>query len=396
MPSYKVKCLVLGDARIDTWGILAHYIHGFNDRYKNTIGCDIGVVDIQMPWEHVILSIWDVACKERFRFFRQTFYRGAQCALLFFDLTRSDSFNPTLNNLIREIYSSQGTIPLILIGCNADKIDQRQITPEAIDELRTGMGATIYFELGLNPDIIPEIFERVAEFSLNDIGLSEEKRQNIFEMQQKRLENMTEILEQMGYLIKEHSEIEILNHHGLFSINLDRRHVYFTPLICGTCKRNQSCEANMPPHRASLCIISDGEGWSNIELPNDDLLLLAKIFAITEDRLPTHVLNQMCKVEKCAHYINENSSTFFDNSEYLVASEIEIPEAPLELTLPEIDALPQTVSENAYILKELFENICPSEAQTLLRNYRIQFSEGRMPYSLFEILKRKCEKILFS
>jgi len=396
MPSYKMKCVVLGDTRIDTWGILAPFIQGaFNNRYKDTIGCDIGVIDIKLPWEHVTFAIWDIACKERFRFFRHTFYRGAQCALLFFDLTRSNSLNPTLYNLITEIYSTQGTIPIILIGCNADKIDSRQIDPQDIDALRTRMGPNAYFEIGPNTDVIHEIFELVAEFALNDMGLSEEKRRIAYEWQQKRLENLTEILEQMGYCLNENSEIEILNRHGLFSINLNHGHVYFTPLICGTCQ-NSSCEANMPPHKASLCIILDGKGWSNLELPNEDLFLLAKIFAITEDQLPAHVLNQMQKVEACSHYIDDNSSIILNNSNYLAAPTIELPEETLEIPILDVEAPQQTVPERLYVLKSLFENINPSEARTLLRNYHIQFDEGRLPYSLFQFLRKKCEAIIFS
>ena len=397
MPSYKMKCVVLGDSRIDTWGLLAPYIQGaFNNRYKDTIGCDIGVIDIQLPWEHVIFSIWDITSKKQFQFFRHTFYRGAQCALLFFDLTQSNSFNPTLISLITEIYSTQGTIPIILIGCNADKMDQRQINQDEIDALRARMGPAAYFEIGLNTAVFPEVFEYLAEFAFNDIGLSEEKRQKDYEWQQRRLENLTEILEQMGYQLKENSEIEILNHHGLFSVNLNQRRVFFSPLICGTCK-NTTCESSLPPNRASLCIVSGSEGWSNLELPNDDLLLLAKIFAITEDQLPDHVLDQMRKVEQCSHYIiDDNSSIVFDNSDYLEAPSIEIPEENLESHIPEIETHPQIAAEKSYFLQDLFENISPSEARTLLRNYHIQFNEGHLPYSLLQILKYKCEKIIFA
>ena len=389
-----MKCVVLGDSCIDTWGFLAHHLHGtFNNRYKDTIGCDIGVLDIRLPYEDVTFSVWDVTSKERFRFFRHLFFKGAQCALLFFDLTRSNSMTTTLRSLITEIYSNIGPIPIILIGCNADKPDQRQIDSYDVEVLRTHMGPTAYYEIGLINDVFPTVFREAAEFALAEMGLSEDKRRIAYEWQQKRIENLTEILEQMGYRINEHSEIEILNHHGLFSININYSgRTYFTPLICGTCQ-NHSCEAKTTPRRAPLCIISDGQGWSNLELLNDDLLILAKIFAITDDDLPDHVLEQMRKVEECPHYIEENLMVVSDNTNY-VASTVEIPEPHLKPPLHEIQVAHQIASENSYILKNLFDNLNRQEARTLLRNYQIQFNEGRLPYSLFQILRKQCEQII--
>jgi len=395
MSSYKMKCVVLGDACIDTWGFLSQYLHGtFNNRYKDTIGCDIGVLDVQLPYEDVVFSVWDVTSKERFRFFRHLFYKGAQCALLFFDLTRPNSFNKTLRSLITEIYSNIGPIPLILIGCNVDKPDQRQISPHDIEALRTHMGPTAYYEIGLTTDVFPTIFREAAEFALVELGLTAEKRRVAYEWQQKRLENLTEILEQMGYRINEHSEVEILNHHGLFSVNINYSgRVSFTPFICGTCQ-NQSCEANAPPHRASLCIISDGQSWSNVELFDDDLLILAKILAIADDALPDHVLAQMRRVEECPHYIEEKYIEVLDDFNYPAASEAEIPEVHLESTTDTVQIAHQVAAGNTYILRNLFENLDPQEARALLRNYKIQFTEGRMPYSLFRSLRQRCEAII--
>lgn len=395
MLSYKMKCLVLGDSGIDTWKYLTQYLHGmFNNRYKDTIGCDIGVLDLQLPYEDVVFSVWDVTSKERFRFFRHLFFKGAQCALLFFDLTRPNSFTKTLRSMITEIYSNIGPIPLILIGCNADKPDQRQIDLCEVEALRTHMGPTGYYEIGLNNDVFPTIFREAAEFALVELGLTEEKRRTAREWQEKRIENLTEILEQMGYRINENSEVEILNHHGLFSININYSgRVSFTPLICGTCQ-NHSCEANAPPHKASLCIISDGQGWSNLELYNDDILILAKIFAISADSLPDHVLDQMHRVEGCPHYIEENYVEVLNDSNYPVASDAEFPEAPLELTADTIQITHQIADENIYIVKNLFENLDHHEARELLRNYKIQFDEGRMPYSLFRNLRKQCEEII--
>jgi small GTP-binding protein len=92
-----------------------------------TIGTDIFTKDITTSEHSITLSIWDIAGQERFKFFRQSFYRGASGAMVVFDLTRYPTFNPNVVNWLKELWGFTGRIPVVLIGNKVDLADLRNV-----------------------------------------------------------------------------------------------------------------------------------------------------------------------------------------------------------------------------------------------------------------------------
>ncbi len=369
----------MGAPQIDTWNMLADYIQSsFQKRYKNTIGCDIATLEVKLPYDHVTISIWDIASTNRFQFFRSTFFKGASCAILAFDLTSYHSFNPILMNFITEIYMNLGAIPLILIGCNADKEDLRQISYNDIEQLRERMGTVVYFEINNDNNAMLSIFETAAELILNHMGISEEDRRIAYEWKQKQLKNIITVLEEMNFPVNEKDEVDIFNHHGLFSINLINGSVTFEPIICSKCE-NISCPHKKVPRKKTLCIISVGNGYAK-ELAEHELLILAKIFAIAQEMLPTHVLNQMAEIAHCHN--------FRGNPHIIPIYDVELPP---ELIPEEENAV---ITSNIYATDDISSLITPAEARTLLRNHHIQFFSGRLPYSVFKKLEKRFLQVI--
>ena len=130
MGSFKLKMLLLGDAAVGKTSLIKQYIKGsFAKDYKMTIGTDIFTKDVNInDGEHTVtLSIWDIAGQERFKFFRQSFYRGASGAMVVFDLTRYPTFNPNVVNWLKELWGFTGRIPIVLIGNKVDLADLRNV-----------------------------------------------------------------------------------------------------------------------------------------------------------------------------------------------------------------------------------------------------------------------------
>jgi len=126
--SYKLKMLLLGDAAVGKTSLIKQYIKGsFAKDYKMTIGTDIFTKDIVTNEHTITLSIWDIAGQDRFKFFRQSFYRGSSGAMVIFDLTRYPTFNPNVVNWLKELWGFTGRIPVVLIGNKVDLADLRNI-----------------------------------------------------------------------------------------------------------------------------------------------------------------------------------------------------------------------------------------------------------------------------
>ena len=128
MGSFKLKALLLGDAAVGKTSLIKQFIKGsFAKDYKMTIGTDIFTKDVVTDEHTITLSIWDIAGQERFKFFRQSFYRGSSGAMVVFDLTRYPTFNPNVVNWLKELWGFTGRIPIILIGNKVDLADLRNV-----------------------------------------------------------------------------------------------------------------------------------------------------------------------------------------------------------------------------------------------------------------------------
>ncbi|MHA1301062.1 MAG: Rab family GTPase [Candidatus Helarchaeota archaeon] len=302
MGTYKLKLLLLGAVGTGKTEIIKRFVRGsFQKDYKMTIGCDIFTKDVRLNngEDVVTLSIWDIAAQERFEFFRSSFYRGSAGALIFIDLTRYTTFNPTLVNIIREVWSYTGRIPLAVCGAKAELANMRSVRLQDIQAFVEYVPCE-YFE---NLDHMNAIFEHIANEMLQNVRnlnfimhpLSYSNVSPEFLAKSKEILKIT--INEMGFIIKG-DFVEIINEHGVFCIDIMTGTTYFESIKCSDCEYREECKSKT---RKSLCIVRmDGTpGWSNTELQNLDLLILSKIYAISENKLPDHVLQQMSNNSSC-------------------------------------------------------------------------------------------------
>lgn len=132
-----------------------------------TIGTDIFTKDVITDEHTITLSIWDIAGQERFKFFRQSFYRGASGAMVVFDLTRYPTFNPNVVNWLKELWGFTGRIPVILIGNKVDLADLRNVRENDVQTFADKIPCK-YIETSAKTGIhIDESFKELALGMLN-------------------------------------------------------------------------------------------------------------------------------------------------------------------------------------------------------------------------------------
>ena len=165
--TFKLKMLLLGDAAVGKTSLVKQFIKGsFAKDYKMTIGTDIFTKDVITDEHTITLSIWDIAGQERFKFFRQSFYRGSSGAMVVFDLTRYPTFNPNVVNWLKELWGFTGRIPVILIGNKVDLADLRNIRETDVQAFADKIPCK-YIETSAKSGIhVDEAFKDVALFML--------------------------------------------------------------------------------------------------------------------------------------------------------------------------------------------------------------------------------------
>ena len=113
--SFKLKVLLCGTPKAGKTKLVNRFVQNkFQSDYKLTVGVDIFTKDVEIKNEKCTLSIWDIGNQERFSFVRTTFYRGASCAIIVFDLTRDTTWNE-IKRWYDEIKSNAGEIPIAFV-----------------------------------------------------------------------------------------------------------------------------------------------------------------------------------------------------------------------------------------------------------------------------------------
>ena len=172
---YIFKLILIGNSGVGKSCILQRYIkHTFEESYKCTIGVDFLMKSIVINGQTVKLQLWDTAGQEKYKSMVSSYYRGANVALIVFDITNHQSFD-SLPMWIENFYKNGPEQKnIILIGNKKDLANLRQVTQqeaEAFSETNNMM----YFETSAKEgDNIEYIFNYAAEKLLEFYGRNNE------------------------------------------------------------------------------------------------------------------------------------------------------------------------------------------------------------------------------
>jgi len=118
-----LKVLIIGQSGVGKSSLLLRFTDDvFDPDQPATIGVDFKVKTLDVDGNLVKLAIWDTAGQERFRTLTPSYYRGAQGAILVYDVNSRPSFD-RLEAWINELnnYSTKSNIIKMLVGNKIDK-----------------------------------------------------------------------------------------------------------------------------------------------------------------------------------------------------------------------------------------------------------------------------------
>ena len=99
------KILLIGDSSVGKSSILLRFTDEvFEEQMSSTIGVDFRVKTVHIGGKTVKLTIWDTAGQEAFLSITRSYYRGADGALLVYDISRRATFQ----NLTRWLGEARG------------------------------------------------------------------------------------------------------------------------------------------------------------------------------------------------------------------------------------------------------------------------------------------------
>jgi len=127
---YTFKIMMLGEKSTQKTSLTVRYISGFYlEDLKLTIGVDFYSKTISFRDKKIKLQFWDFGGEERFRFLLSQYCKGANAAMMLYDITSPRTLT-NLSTWIELIRQHAGNIPIILLGVKLDLEEHRVITPD--------------------------------------------------------------------------------------------------------------------------------------------------------------------------------------------------------------------------------------------------------------------------
>jgi small GTP-binding protein len=129
------KVILIGDSNCGKTSMINKYVNNeFNNNYICTIGVDFMMKNLVVNSEVIKIQIWDTAGMEKFKQITTSYYRGAQAALICFDLTCRNSFL-SLSKWVDDFNRFSNSLfkkSIYIIGLKNDLIQEREVDKNEI------------------------------------------------------------------------------------------------------------------------------------------------------------------------------------------------------------------------------------------------------------------------
>ncbi len=127
---YCFKFIIVGDSGVGKSCLMTQFIKKqINSTHEITIGVEFASRIIEIEHDtNVKLQIWDTAGQEAFRSVTRSYYRGAICVILVYDITRRKSFT-NIKKWLEDVKDyGYNKVLTVLIGNKSDLDDKRQVS----------------------------------------------------------------------------------------------------------------------------------------------------------------------------------------------------------------------------------------------------------------------------
>ncbi|XP_069322231.1 ras-related protein Rab-17 [Eulemur rufifrons] len=125
------KLVLLGSGSVGKSSLALRYVKNDFKSILPTVGCAFFTKVVELGASSLKFEIWDTAGQEKYHSVCHLYFRGANAALLVYDVTRKDSFHKAqqwLRELEKEFHP--GEVVVMLVGNKTDLSEEREVTFE--------------------------------------------------------------------------------------------------------------------------------------------------------------------------------------------------------------------------------------------------------------------------
>ncbi|KAK8866328.1 hypothetical protein M9Y10_009289 [Tritrichomonas musculus] len=163
------KVVILGDSRVGKTSILSRQMLGYQPPTQNpTIGCHCSEIHVTVDDKATTLQVWDTAGQEMYRALVPVYLRGAQAAILVYDITDRESFK-SINHWYEILVDvvSTGT-PIFLVGNKIDLEKDAVVDDQSARAFAQSHNSQLFKVSAMTGQGLDGLFQAIASKILED------------------------------------------------------------------------------------------------------------------------------------------------------------------------------------------------------------------------------------
>ncbi|NVM29539.1 MAG: GTP-binding protein [Candidatus Helarchaeota archaeon] len=162
--AFRFKIVLVGDEAVGKTSLILRYINdSFKENYIPTLGVNFMTKDVNIG-QPVRLITWDIGGQATWKAKLPLYLKGADGAIIVFDLTRRKTFI-SIENWISKLQEVTGSkTPFLVVGNKSDLNDLRKIKEKDAKKFLKHQEYNIYFESSAKTgENVDTFFEKIAK-----------------------------------------------------------------------------------------------------------------------------------------------------------------------------------------------------------------------------------------
>ncbi|KAM7104365.1 ras-related protein Rab-17 isoform 1-T2 [Molossus nigricans] len=172
------KLVLLGSGNVGKSSLALRYVKNDFKSILPTVGCAFFTKVVDLGAASLKLEIWDTAGQEKYHSICHLYFRGANAALLVYDITSKDSFlkaQQWLADLEREF--PPGEVVVMLVGNKTDLSEEREVTFEEGEQFAQSHSLLFMETSAMLDHRVTEVFSTLARELLQRVERKERQAQ---------------------------------------------------------------------------------------------------------------------------------------------------------------------------------------------------------------------------
>lgn len=164
MRTFTYKMVVLGHYSVGKSSLVLNFVKGeFNPKEESTIGASFLTKTIFQNRCAIKYEIWDTAGQERYYSLIPMYYRGAQVALIVYDVTSLESFENAKKWVEELKYDKPQEFLKVLIANKMDLKNESVVSHETGKQFAEKEGLMFYETSAKTGENVQKLFTEIAE-----------------------------------------------------------------------------------------------------------------------------------------------------------------------------------------------------------------------------------------